>query len=258
MKFLKRVILSITEFDAYKTFAIEKNSIAIKYILKLLLLFSIILSSFIFVKYAWIFNGNEESLRTEFSSLNLEESILSFENQEAIIEQTISYITSMDKTEMYAFSILTFIITFSILFIMFFTVTGMYVVMLAIFIHLFSKVVKAPIIKTGIVNIAIYAHTLPIILMLIYQIIRISFNFNIEYFDIMYTAISMIYAITAILLIKSDILKSKVILDQIIKETEEKIEELRKEENNEDKKEDEEEEKEEVPKTPPVEEGGKA
>jgi len=90
-------------------------------------------------------------------------------------------------------------------------------------------------------NIAVYSLTLPIILKLVYMMINLSTGFVIEYFDIMYLAITCIYIIAAILMIKSDIIKQQIELSKIISEQEKVKQELARKEQE--KKEEEERER---------------
>lgn len=71
---------------------------------------------------------------------------------------------------------------------------------------------------TAMIKIAIYSLTLPIVLNLIYIIVHTLFGFEIKYFEIMYMAITYIYIITAILMIKSDLIKRGQELTKIIEE----------------------------------------
>ncbi len=83
---------------------------------------------------------------------------------------------------------------------------------------------------SAIYNISTYSLTLPLILNLIYFIINRITGFTIEYFQIMYTAIASIYVITAILMIKSDVIKKQYELNKIIEEQEKIREELKRKE----------------------------
>ena len=69
-------------------------------------------------------------------------------------------------------------------------------------------------------NIAVHALTLPIILNLVYMVINILTGYTIQYFDIMYMAVTSIYIITAVLMIKSDMIKKQIELSKIITEQE--------------------------------------
>lgn len=93
----------------------------------------------------------------------------------------------------------------------------------------------------SIYNIAVYSLTLPIILNLIYIIINTLTGYTIKYFSIMYMAITCIYIITAILMIKSDLIKKQIELSKIIQEQEKVRQEM--EEKERQKKEEEEKER---------------
>lgn len=90
-------------------------------------------------------------------------------------------------------------------------------------------------------NIAVHSLTLPIILNLVYMMINLSTGFVIKYFDIMYLAITCIYIIAAILMIKSDMIKQQIELSRIISEQEKVKQELARKEQE--KKEEEERER---------------
>ena len=78
----------------------------------------------------------------------------------------------------------------------------------------------------NIYNIAIYSLTLPIILNLIYIIVNILTGYTIKYFNILYMAITCIYVIAAILIIRSDIIKQQIELSKIMQEQEKVRQEL--------------------------------
>lgn len=107
-----------------------------------------------------------------------------------------------------------------------------------------SKMLKIRLSYAQNLNIAISAITLPVMLNLIYTSANILFNFQMPYFQIMYTIISYIYIIAAILIMRSEMIKQK----QMIKATIEiknlgKQQEENKDKENEGDKEDNKEEK---------------
>lgn len=89
---------------------------------------------------------------------------------------------------------------------------------------------------SAIYNIATYALTLPIILNIIYAVVNILTGFTIKYFQVMYTTIASIYIITAILMIKSDVIKKQIELNKIIEEQEKVKQELKLKEEQEKEK----------------------
>lgn len=105
-----------------------------------------------------------------------------------------------------------------------------------------SKMSKLYITYTQDINISISALTLPIILNLIYSSANILTGFTMPYFQVMYTIISYIYIISAILIMKSELRQKKQMIKAEIeirdlekKQMEEKKQE---EKRNEDEKED--------------------
>ena len=92
-------------------------------------------------------------------------------------------------------------------------------------------------------KIAIHSLTLPILLNALVVLIETFTNFRVEYFQIMYIGIAYIYIITAILMIKSDIMKNQKELAKIIEEQEKVRQELEKQ-KEESKKEEQKREKE--------------
>lgn len=79
-------------------------------------------------------------------------------------------------------------------------------------------------------NIAVHALTVPIILNLIYIAVNMLTGYIIKYFDIMYMAITSIYVVTAVLMIKSDVIKRQMELSKIISEQEKVKQELERKE----------------------------
>lgn len=93
-------------------------------------------------------------------------------------------------------------------------------------------------------KIAIHSLTLPILLNALVVLIETFTNFKVEYFQIMYIGIAYIYIITAILMIKSDVIKNQKELAKIIEEQEKVRQELeRQKEEEETKKEEQKREK---------------
>ncbi len=70
----------------------------------------------------------------------------------------------------------------------------------------------------AIFNMAIYALTLSIILNIIYIGVNIFVDFEIEYFQVMYTAVSSIYLIAAIFILKMEIIKRQAELIELSEE----------------------------------------
>lgn len=112
---------------------------------------------------------------------------------------------------------------------------------LSILAYIVSRISGLRLKYSAIYNIATYSLTLPLILNIIYFAVNSLTGFTIEYFRVMYTAIASVYIITAILMIKSDVIRKQYELNKIIEEQERVKEELKRQE--EEKKEKEEQER---------------
>lgn len=87
-----------------------------------------------------------------------------------------------------------------------------------------------------LVKISIYAMTLPIILYLVYIMANILFGTTIKYFELAYSAISYIYLVTVMLMIKTDVIKNTQELQNILEEQKKVKEELEREKQKEKEK----------------------
>ena len=113
---------------------------------------------------------------------------------------------------------------------------GMDVILLGAFGYFTAIILRMHLKFSAMCKIAIHSLTLPIILNAIYLIIETFTSFKIEYFEIMYIAIAYIYIITAILMIKSDIIKNQEELTKILEEQEKVRQELQKQKEEEEAK----------------------
>lgn len=113
--------------------------------------------------------------------------------------------------------------------------------LLAILAYIVTRIAGLRLRLTAVYNIASYSLTLPVIMNIIYFVINRFTGFTIEYFQIMYTAVASIYIITAVLMIKSDVIRKQYELSKIVEEQERVKAELQKKE--EEKKEQEEQER---------------
>ena len=111
-----------------------------------------------------------------------------------------------------------------------------------------------------IFKISVYAMTLPIILYLAYIVANMIWGTTIKYFEIGYNAISYIYLITVLLMMKSDIIKNTQELQKVLDEQKKVREEFQREKQEEKEKEEQgknEEEKKKKPKKDKQEEENK-
>lgn len=116
------------------------------------------------------------------------------------------------------------LVIFCMLLISVFVIYGinflMYSVIFALIGNITSFILKVPLKFKATYNIATHALTLSTLLQTIYIGVNITIGLDIKYFQIMYLGITYIYIITAILMIKMELLKRKIELKQIIEEQE--------------------------------------
>ena len=86
--------------------------------------------------------------------------------------------------------------------------------------YLTARITKMKIRFGAAFSMGVHALTLPIILNMLYVILNGFTGYTIKYFQFMYTAISYIYIITAILIIRSDYIKRQAELEKIKSEQE--------------------------------------
>lgn len=130
------------------------------------------------------------------------------------------------------------------LFIIYFIAILMDVLLLSILAYLVSRISKIRLKFAPSFSIAVHAITLSITLNLIYIIVNLFTGFEVKYFQLMYSTISYIYVIVAILMIKTDFLQRQIELIKLAEEQEKVREEL-KEQEEEDKNKKQDEDKEE-------------
>ena len=73
-----------------------------------------------------------------------------------------------------------------------------------------SRIIRIPLKYGALYSLSISAITLPVILNAIYMVVNMFTGFVIPYFQIMYTLISYVYLIAALLIMRSEIIKKKV------------------------------------------------
>lgn len=153
-----------------------------------------------------------------------------------------AYLTNKN---VYSFYLSIFMIMLLYTYIIYLITTLLDAIMLAVFGVLSSRISRVPLKTSVIYKMSIYALTLPIILNCIYIIINSITGFTIEYFGWMYTTIAFIYLITAILIIKDNMIKQKMELLRLEEEQKRiREEQKRKEEEEREKQEQEKREKE--------------
>ena len=166
-------------------------------------------------------------------------------------QEAIHYIDGMNQIPLY---LITFVIIFVYLFLIYFISIFLDVLLLSILALLVSRIARIQLKYAPCFAIAAHAITLPVLLNLIYINVNLLTGFQIKYFQLMYSTISYIYIIVAILMIKTDFIDRQKELMKLAQEQEKIKEELKKQEEEEKQKQQEEqkkqEEKEETNKKP--------
>lgn len=303
--FFKQAFKSIKDLDKYEDFASEATKSAFKYLFKLVLIFTIIVTVFYSYKIVESLNRMYNDLKTaipEFSYSNGELDVKG--NQPIIIEQfedlfgkviidtnntedatekyeeklkqsAVSVLILKDKViitsnakkgqEIYNYSDLineydltqftkqdiinyideinpvtvylsVYFMIFVYFFIIYFILTIMDVLILSILTYIVSRITRIKLKFAPSFNIAVHGITLPIVLNLIYIVVNLLTGFNVKYFQLMYTTISYIYVIVAILMIKTDFINRQLELIKIAEEQEKVREEMQKQKEEKEKK----------------------
>lgn len=289
VSFLKRAYLAIKDFEYYGVFGAENVSTAIKYLLKIMLIFVIIIAGIFIYQFHTYFeegltyfkdhieelhfiegkleinqgekieiqndhsilpyiaidtDANEEEIQDytkkisgyETGILILEDKIV-YKNE--LLSQAMEYhykdimqnyaisqfdkqgvldfVLQIDKVSLY---ISIFIVMTIYLYIIYLASTFIDVVMLAVLGFIVGRIAGIKIRFKATFNIGIYALTLPLLLNLIYIVVNSLTGFTVQYFSWMYTTISYIYVIVAILMIKADFINKQAELMKIIEEQE--------------------------------------
>lgn len=131
-----------------------------------------------------------------------------------------------------------FIISTMYMFLIYFISAVLDVIMLAILGFIVSRIMGIRIRFKATFNMGVYALTLPIILNLIYIVVNAFTGFEVKYFNWMYTTISYIYMIVAILMIKADFINKQAELMKIIEEQEKVRQEIQEREERKKEEED--------------------
>ena len=130
-----------------------------------------------------------------------------------------------------AFAVISFVYLYIIYLIRFL----LDILLLSVVAYLLAKIIGVKFKYQSIFNISVYALTLSIILYGVYMIINLFTGFTIKYFEIAYNAIAYIYIITAMLMMKSDLIKQQIEVGKIVEEQKKIREEKKQEQENKEK-----------------------
>lgn len=159
--------------------------------------------------------------KTSMSNIPTTVSLLDIANQYHIVNLDKQAIMSfLTNQQVYIVYVAFFVVIFIYMFMIYLGTVLVDAVLYSLLGHITALLSGLRLKFTAIYNIAAYSLTLPIILNLIYMVANILTGYTIQYFSIMYMAITCIYVITAILMIRSDVIKKQIELSKIIEEQE--------------------------------------
>ena len=127
------------------------------------------------------------------------------------------------------------LISFIYFYVTYFISVFIDILLLSLVGFLISRIINVRFKYKVIFNMSVYALTLSVILYLIYIVVNTFTGFTVKYFEIAYNVIGYIYLITAMLMIKSDLIKQQIELTKVVEEQRK----ISKEENQEEKKQEE-------------------
>lgn len=107
------------------------------------------------------------------------------------------------------------IIIFISLYIVYLTQILLDILLLSLVGYLLSKIINIKIKYKSIFNISAYALTLSTVLYIIYIILNTLYGINIKLFNIAYNSIAYVYIMTAMLMMKTDLMKTQMQLIKI-------------------------------------------
>lgn len=151
-----------------------------------------------------------------------------------ISKQTI--IDSMKRKELIIFYVVMFFVMLLANFIAYSIIIFFDVITLSILALIINLFIKTKFKYKDLVKLSIYAITLPVILYMLYIVANVLFGTTIKVFDYAYDAISYIYVITVMFMLKSDAIKNTQELQKIKEEQKKVKEELEREKQEEKEK----------------------
>lgn len=287
--FFIRLKQAVINFDEYKYFLEEKLSVAIKYILKLVLIFTLIITTALIYKVISVTNSLILNFQNDCPEFSFKNNILTVEgdnkrfvkgdesgyfgiiidsekdnlkdieeigdyqtviavlkdkiivknvdgvesnvtyeqlaqnnNLNDINKETILQLTSGNNM-MKVYTVFSGI-AFLYLYVLYLIQIILDIFLLSLVGYILSRIINIKLKYKSIFNISVYGLSLSVILYMLYILINTFTGFTIKYFEIAYNAIAYIYVITAMMMIKSDLIKQQIEVGKIVEE-QKKIEE---------------------------------
>lgn len=297
--FIKKVLMSIKDFESYIFFAAEDVKKSIIYLLQIMLVISLIVTGVLTYKFSELVGDVKDYIINDLPQLNYENGVVRVESNEPIINEDVNEIIKLlvidtqqnnEKEEEYLSKLSNYesgiiflkdkliiknslvgdkaeykyeeiakiyninnfnkddmveyinkfdngslyfgfyFVTFIAMYIAYTTSSLIDILMLSILAYILSVIMKIKFKASACFNIAVHALTLPVFLNIIYIFVNNFTGFTVKYFDWMYTTISYIYVIIAVLMIKTDFINKQAELMKIVEEQKKVKEELQRQE----------------------------
>ena len=142
-------------------------------------------------------------------------------------QNVIDYANSTQILNLY---ISLFLTLFIYVFVMYLLTTLSNVILLTAFGYITTWMAKIKMRYVAIFNMSVYALTLSILLNILYILVNIFIDFNIEYFQVMYISVAAIYLVAAIFILKSEFIKKQEELMKVLEEQKNEVQDLQNEE----------------------------
>lgn len=210
--FLKKVWYSMTKFEMYPEMAAYGVPRALLYLVKLLVIFSIVLT---FVIVIFINQSNLEEPSDNSTFFKKLESRLDLKIDESLRDEMVEVLGQYEAKTLNILFVIASVIS---IFISYFIITIVDILILSLFGMITCVFTRIKVKYRAIFNMSVYAITISLILRLIYEILLLLFSFKVKYFDIMYTSIAYICLAAAIFMIRSDLIKQQIELMKVLEE----------------------------------------
>ena len=221
ISFLKKVVMSIKDFEKYPMLASKDWNVVLAYLLKLLAIFTVI--------------GTCAIMYTIFKeATNIGEA-----SQVGVLIDNLTKQISENygETNQAFIYIGVFVISYLYMFVINFISIAIDIILLGAFGYFTAIIIRLHLKFSAMCKIALHSLTLPIILNMVYILIKTFTSFEIKYFELMYISIAYIYIVTAVLMIKYDVMKNQQELNKIIQEQEKVRQEMERKKQEEEEKE---------------------
>lgn len=201
MRFFKRFMISIKDFDRYIEIAMQKLSNSFGYLFILIILCSIIFGTVMTTKSVKDFKENPDKIREQVIKT---QETYNIQTDMAQVDKMLNETTEGGLIVILIIPmILALIVVLSIS-------TLLNVLIISILGYMLSRFMRIPLKFRATFNMAASAVTLPIILNVIYSIVNTYTGFTINYFDLMYNLIAYVYMLVAIIFIRAEIIKKDI------------------------------------------------